>query len=56
MVTKALKRKEVELGFFHIPAQNQAEIMGELSAPCETKLNDFPAKVDKFGQIVVTLS
>jgi site-specific DNA-methyltransferase (adenine-specific) len=51
MVTKALKKKEVELGFFHIPAKEQANIMKELIAPCETKLNGLPAKVDKFGRL-----
>jgi site-specific DNA-methyltransferase (adenine-specific) len=51
MVTKELKRKEVELGFVHIPAKNRAEIMGELTAPFETKLNDSPAKLDKFGRL-----
>jgi site-specific DNA-methyltransferase (adenine-specific) len=51
MVTKALKRKEVELGFVHIPAKNRAELLGELIAPFETKLNDLPAKVDKYGRL-----
>jgi site-specific DNA-methyltransferase (adenine-specific) len=51
MVTKALKRKEVELGFVHIPAKNRAELLGEAVAPFETKLNDLPAKVDKYGRI-----
>jgi site-specific DNA-methyltransferase (adenine-specific) len=51
MVTKALKRKEVELGFVHIPAKNRAEFLGEKIAPFETKLNSLPAKVDKFGRI-----
>jgi site-specific DNA-methyltransferase (adenine-specific) len=51
MVTKALKRKEVELGFVHIPAKARAEIMGELTVPFETKLNDLPAKFDKFGRL-----
>lgn len=51
MVTKALKRKEVELGFVHIPAKNRAELMGDLSGPFDTKLNDLPAKVDKYGRL-----
>jgi len=51
MVTKALKRKEVELGFVQIPAKNRAEIIGELTAPFETKLNNLPAKVDKYGRL-----
>jgi site-specific DNA-methyltransferase (adenine-specific) len=51
MVTKALKRKEVELGFVHIPVKNRAELMGDLSVPFDTKLNDLPAKVDKYGRL-----
>lgn len=51
MATKALKRKEVELGFVQIPAKNRAEIIGELTVPFETKLNNLPAKVDKFGRL-----
>ena len=51
MVTKALKRMEVELGFVHIPAKNRAELMGELKAPFDTTLNDLPAKVDKYGRL-----
>jgi site-specific DNA-methyltransferase (adenine-specific) len=51
MATKALKRKEVELGFVQIPAKNRAEIIGELTAPFETKLNNLPAKVDKYGRL-----
>jgi site-specific DNA-methyltransferase (adenine-specific) len=51
MITKALKRKEVELGFVNIPVKNRAELLGEKIAPYETKLNDLPAKVDKQGRI-----
>ena len=50
MVTKTLK-KEVELGFVHIPVKNRAELLGELVAPFETKLNDSPAKFDKYGRL-----
>ncbi|HLE75985.1 MAG TPA: site-specific DNA-methyltransferase [Candidatus Bathyarchaeia archaeon] len=51
MVTKTLKKMEVELGFVHIPAKNRAELMGDLSVPFDTKLNDLPAKVDKYGRL-----
>ncbi len=51
MVTKTLKKKEVELGFVHIPAKDRAELLGELTAPFATKLNDFPAKYDRFGRL-----
>ncbi|MCJ7559738.1 site-specific DNA-methyltransferase [Candidatus Bathyarchaeota archaeon] len=51
MVSKALKRKEVELGFVHIPVKNRAELLGDMSVPFDTKLNDAPAKVDKYGRL-----
>ena len=51
VVTKALKRKEVELGFLHIPVKNRFELLGENIAPFDTKLNNFPAKVDKQGRL-----
>lgn len=51
MVTKALKRKEVELGFVHIPAESRLELWGETATPFGTKLNDSPAKVDKYGRL-----
>ena len=50
-ITKALKRKEVELGFLHIPVKNRLELLGETIAPFDTKLNNFPAKVDKQGRL-----
>ena len=51
MVTKALKKMELELGFVHIPAKNRAELLGDMSVPFDTKLNDLPAKVDKYGRL-----
>jgi hypothetical protein len=51
MITKTLKRKEVEIGFIHIPTENRNEFIGETPTPFETKLNDFPAKVDKQGRL-----
>lgn len=51
MITKALKRKEIELGFIHIPVKNRAELLGENRAPFITKINDHPAKVDKQGRL-----
>jgi len=51
MVTKALKRKEVDLGFINIPAKNRAELIGNTSIPFNTKLNDAPAKIDKYGRL-----
>jgi DNA modification methylase len=51
MVTKALKRKEIELGFVYIPVKNREELLGDTPVPFETKLNGLPAKVDKHGRI-----
>ncbi len=51
MVTKALKRKEVELGFIQIPSRGRADLLGEQALPFDTMLNDMPAKVDKYGRI-----
>jgi site-specific DNA-methyltransferase (adenine-specific) len=51
MITKSLKRKEIELGFVHIPAKNRAELFGELTTPFKTRLNDLPAKIDKYGRL-----
>jgi site-specific DNA-methyltransferase (adenine-specific) len=51
MVTKVLRRKEVELGFVQIPVKSRAELFGDMAVPFDTKLNDLPAKVDKYGRI-----
>jgi site-specific DNA-methyltransferase (adenine-specific) len=51
MITKTLKRKEVELGFIYIPTENRFEFIGETPTPFETRLNNFPAKVDKQGRL-----
>lgn len=51
MITKALKRKEIELGFVRIPVKKRAELLGEIPVPFETKLNSCPAKVDKQGRL-----
>lgn len=51
MATKTLKRKEVELGFINLPAKDRAELIGKSQIPFITKLNDAPAKVDKFGRL-----
>lgn len=42
MVTKALKRKGVELGFVQIPAKNRVELLGETVVSFATKLDDSP--------------
>ena len=51
MVRKALKRKEVELGFIAIPVKDRAELIGNAPIPFNTKLNDSPAKIDKYGRL-----
>ena len=51
MVTKTLKRKEVDLGFINIPAKNRAELIGNTPIPFNTKLNEAPAKIDKYGRL-----
>lgn len=51
MVSKVLKRKEVELGFISIPSKERAELLGGLMAPFDTKLNDLPARVDRQGRL-----
>lgn len=51
MVTKTLKKMEVELGFVHIPLKNRAELIGDQPTPLDTKLNDLPAKIDKYGRL-----
>ena len=51
MATKTLKRKEVALGFINIPAKNRAELIGNTPIPFNTKLNEEPAKIDKYGRL-----
>jgi site-specific DNA-methyltransferase (adenine-specific) len=51
MVTKVLRKMEVDLGFIQIPAKNRAELVGDHEAPFSTKLNDTPARVDKYGRL-----
>jgi hypothetical protein len=51
MLIKALKRKEVELGFISIPAKNRTEILADNQAPFSSTLNGFEVKVDKQGRI-----
>jgi hypothetical protein len=51
MVTKTLKKMEVDLGFVRIPSKNRAELIGNTPTPFDTNLNAFPAKVDKYGRI-----
>ncbi len=51
MLTKVLKRKEVELGFVSIPLKNRAEFLEGVILPFSTKLNGIPARVDRQGRL-----
>jgi site-specific DNA-methyltransferase (adenine-specific) len=51
VVTKTLKRKEIELGFINIPMKHRFELLEGNIAPFETKLNNLSAKVDKQGRL-----
>ena len=51
MVTKALRKMEVDLGFIQIPAGSRTELVGDQEVPFYTKLNDVPARVDNYGRI-----
>jgi site-specific DNA-methyltransferase (adenine-specific) len=51
MVTKAIKKTEVDLGFINIPLKDRKELIGDTPTPFCTKLNDAPAKVDKQGRL-----
>jgi DNA modification methylase len=51
MLTKTLKKMEVAHGFIQIPSENKAELIGSEMTPFDTKLNDSPAKVDRYGRL-----
>jgi DNA modification methylase len=51
MVTKVLKKKEVEAGFVYVPVGKRAELLGDSKPPFTTKLNNLPAEVDKKGRL-----
>jgi DNA modification methylase len=51
MVTKTLKKMEVALGFIQIPAESRIDLVGSRSVPFLTKLNNMPARVDKYGRL-----
>jgi len=51
MVTKVLRKMEVTLGFVQIPTESRAQFVGDKSIPFYTKLNDAPAKFDKYGRL-----
>ncbi len=51
MITKILKKKEVESGFIYIPVKKRAELLGDLKLPFTSKLNGLPAKIDNKGRL-----
>jgi len=51
MITKILRRKEVELGFIQIPTKYRSELIGENPHSFDTMVNGEPAKVDRYGRI-----
>jgi DNA modification methylase len=51
MVTKTIKKTEVDLGFIYIPRKVRAELIGDMQTPFCIKLNDVPAKVDNHGRL-----
>ena len=51
MVTKILKWKEVELGFIQIPAKDREQLFSGFLLPFNTKVNDFPARIDKKARL-----
>ena len=51
MVSKALKKTEVQRGFIQIPTKSHFELIGNTSLPCFTMLNDNPARFDKYGRL-----
>lgn len=51
MLSKLLRRKEVEMGFVQIPTKHRAELLGDIPHSFETTLNGEPARVDEYGRI-----
>jgi len=51
MVSKVLQKMEVLRGFIQIPAENLSELVGNTCLPCDTLLNENPARLDKYGRL-----
>jgi site-specific DNA-methyltransferase (adenine-specific) len=51
MTSKVLQKMEALRGFIQIPRENQSELIGNVSLPFSTSLNDNPARLDKFGRL-----
>jgi len=51
MVNKVLGRMEVLKGFIQIPVESRKELMGDLSTPCKTLINNEPARLDTYGRL-----
>jgi len=51
MVIKTLKKMEVLHGFIQIPTSTLSKLVKSTDLPCSTKLNDKPARLDKYGRL-----
>jgi DNA modification methylase len=51
MAIKVLQKMEALRGFIQIPRENQSELIGNVSLPLSTSLNNNPARLDKFGRL-----
>lgn len=51
MAIKILQKMEALRGFIQIPRENQSELIGNVSLPLSTSLNNNPARLDKFGRL-----
>lgn len=51
MVSKVIRRMETLRGFIRIPTKSKSELIGDISLPCATTLNDYPARLDKYGRL-----
>ena len=51
MVSKVLRRMEVQRGFIQTPAKNRNELIRGMSTPCETLLNGETARLDRHGRL-----
>lgn len=51
MITKTVRKMEATLGFIQIPTESWEELLGTNSVPFATKLNNVPARIDKYGRL-----
>jgi len=51
MVEKVLKEMETQRGFIQIPSESRLELIGNMPLPSRTRLNELPARLDKYGRL-----